>query len=74
MGPEYDMTEPTRVAGVYLATANVPEITAGTARLAALIRARPPRGLVWAYRPRPDLTHATICRVEGPPALAEALR
>jgi predicted alpha/beta superfamily hydrolase len=59
---------------LYLATANVPEITAGTARLAALIRARPPRGLVWVYTPRPDLTHATIYREAGPPALAEALR
>jgi len=59
---------------LYLASSNVPEISAGTARLAALLRAVPPRGLAWVYVPRPDLTHATIFRDVGPAALARALR
>lgn len=59
---------------LYLATANVPEITAGTARLAEFLSDRPPRGLTWVYAPRPDLTHATIYRAAGPAALVNALR
>lgn len=59
---------------LYLATSNVPEIAAGTARLATLLRTAPPRGIAWVYAPRPDLTHATIFRNVGPPALARALR
>ncbi len=59
---------------LYLASSNVPEITAGTARLAALLRGAQPRGLAWVYTPRPDLTHATIFRDLGPAALALALR
>ena len=31
-------------------------------------------GLSWTYKPRPDLTHATIFRGVGPEALAETLR
>jgi hypothetical protein len=46
----------------------------GAARLAALLRASPPAGLVWAYAPRPDLTHATIFRAVKPAALVHALR
>jgi predicted alpha/beta superfamily hydrolase len=59
---------------LYLASSNVGEIAAGTARLAALLRASPPQGLTWAYEPRPDLTHATIFRAVKPAALANALR
>jgi predicted alpha/beta superfamily hydrolase len=59
---------------LYLASSNVEDIAAGTARLAALLRTRSPRGLVWVYAPRPDLTHATIFRALGPVALASALR
>ena len=59
---------------LYLASSNVPEIAAGTARLAASLRAVRPRGLAWVYSPRPDLTHATIFRGVGPAALARALR
>ncbi len=59
---------------LYLASSNVPDITSGTARLAALLRAGRPRGLAWVYEPRPDLTHATIFRAVGPAALARALR
>ncbi|HEX3159539.1 MAG TPA: alpha/beta hydrolase-fold protein [Gemmatimonadaceae bacterium] len=72
---------PARVAALgsaprtlYLATSNVPEITTGTARLAELLRTAPPQGLALVYAPRPDLTHATIYRAEGPTALARALR
>jgi predicted alpha/beta superfamily hydrolase len=59
---------------LYLASSNEPELAAGAARLAALLRAASPRGLVWEYAPRPDLTHATIFRGVGPAALASALR
>jgi uncharacterized protein len=59
---------------LYLASSSVQEITSGTARLAAALRAARPRGLVWVYSPRPDLTHATIFRGVGPSALAQALR
>jgi hypothetical protein len=59
---------------LYLATSNVNEIAAGTARLAALIRASPPPGLMWNYEPRPDLTHATIFRAIKPAVLANVLR
>lgn len=58
---------------VYLATANVPEITTGTGRLADLIRTRSPRVRL-LYTPRPDLTHATIYRAVGPIALAYVFR
>ena len=59
---------------LYLASSNVPEIAAGTARLAAQLRTVSPPGLAWVYAPRPDLTHATIFREAGPAALARALR
>ncbi|HEX6535203.1 MAG TPA: alpha/beta hydrolase-fold protein [Gemmatimonadaceae bacterium] len=59
---------------LYLASSNVPEITAGTARLAELLRTAAPKGLALVYVPRPDLTHATIFRGVGPAALASALR
>ena len=57
-----------------LASSNVADITAGTARFAELIRATSPRGLAWVYFPRPDLTHGTIFRAMAPAALARALR
>lgn len=50
------------------------DINGRTARLAAVLQATAPRGLVWTYAPRPDLTHATIFRAAGPAALAGALR
>ena len=58
---------------LYLASSNVPEITEGTARLAARLRVAPQRGLRWRYVPRPDLTHASIFRSLGPAALVDAL-
>lgn len=59
---------------LFLATANVSDITTGTSRLAALLGTMQPRGLSWTYKPRPDLTHATIFRGIAPEAFAEALR
>jgi predicted alpha/beta superfamily hydrolase len=58
---------------LYLASSNVEDIAAGSARLAALLRARRPSGLRWTYEPRPDLTHATIFRALEAAALASAL-
>ena len=57
-----------------LASSNVADIAAGTARFAEIIRTVSPRGLAWVYFPRPDLTHGTIFRAVGPSALARALR
>ncbi len=59
---------------LYLASSDVGEIAEATARLEALIRARPPSGLAWVYAPRPDLTHATIFRGVEAAALAAALQ
>ena len=59
---------------LFLATSNVTEIAAPTARLATVLLNRPPPGLVWVYMARPELTHATIFRAVGPDALAGALR
>ena len=59
---------------LYLSSSNVPDIAAGTARLAALLRTVQPQGLAWVHEPRRDLTHATIFRGVGPVALARALR
>ncbi len=59
---------------LYLASSDVPDIAAGTARLAKVLGAASRRGLTWRYLPRPDLTHATIYRALGPEALAGALR
>jgi predicted alpha/beta superfamily hydrolase len=59
---------------LYLASSDVAEIAAGTARLAAVLRVSPPRGLRWRYEPRPDLTHATIFRALKATALVDALR
>ena len=57
-----------------LASSNVADISAGTARFAEIIRTVTPRGLAWVYFPRPDLTHGTIFRAMAPAALARALR
>ena len=57
-----------------LASSNVADIAAGTARFAEIVRTVSPRGLAWVYFPRPDLTHGTIFRAVGPSALARALR
>ena len=59
---------------LYLASSNVADIAAGTARLAAVLRTASPPGLRWRYEPRPDLTHATIFRALKATALMDALR
>lgn len=59
---------------IFLASSNVADITAGTARLADLLRAVPAAKLAWEYAPHPELTHATIFNGVGPTALARALR
>jgi len=58
---------------LYLASSSVPELARGTVRLANLLRAASPRGLVWTYAPRPDLTHATIFRGVAAAAFVRAL-
>jgi predicted alpha/beta superfamily hydrolase len=58
---------------LFLASSEVADIAAGTARLAEMLRAAPPRRLRWTYDPRPDLTHQTIFRDLGPSALARVL-
>lgn len=61
-------------ATLVLASSNEPEIASGTARIARTLQSANRTGLVVDYTPRPDLTHATIYRGEGPAALARALR
>jgi uncharacterized protein len=50
------------------------DIDAQTARLATILKAAAPKGLVSVHEPRPDLTHSTIFAGVGPAALARALR
>lgn len=50
------------------------DIASSTERLAAQLRAHPPRGLTLEYARRPDLAHGTIFRAVGPSALAQALK
>ena len=45
---------------LFLATSREPSSAVGSAQLADLLRASPPRLLRWTYEPRPDLTHANI--------------
>ena len=59
---------------LFLANSSEPVIAAATARLAALLRAVPPKKLAWEYVPRTDLTHGTIFRGIGPQALSSVLR
>jgi uncharacterized protein len=59
---------------LFFASSVEPDISAGAARLAGMLRTAPPRRLVWTYAPRPDLTHPTIFRALAPAALASALR
>jgi predicted alpha/beta superfamily hydrolase len=58
---------------LYLASSSVPELARGAVRLSTLLRNAAPRGLVWTYAPRPDLTHATIFRGVAPAAFVKAL-
>ena len=47
------------------------DIAAATARLAEILRANPPAGLSWQYKPRPDLRHDNIYRSVSPQVLRE---
>jgi hypothetical protein len=55
-------------AALYLSSAG-DDVGVEAAALAEAIRANAPRGLRWAYVPRPDLKHATIYRAEAPQVL-----
>ncbi len=55
---------------LYLASAGDDVVLEG-ARLAEVLRANAPAGLRWQYKPRPDLTHATIYRAVAPQVLRE---
>lgn len=76
-----DSVAPRRLAALdgrprtlFLASSDTPDIAAGTARLAEILKTAARPGLAWSYAPRPDLTHATIFRGIGPAALAAALK
>lgn len=58
---------------LYLTAANEEGIAANTAKIAALLKAKPPVGLRWFYEPRPDLEHGTIYLGQGPAAMVKAL-
>ncbi|HET7459684.1 MAG TPA: alpha/beta hydrolase-fold protein [Longimicrobium sp.] len=59
-------------AALYVSSAG-DDVGAEAARLAEILRADAPAGVRWEYRPRPDLTHATIYRAEAPRVLREWL-
>jgi hypothetical protein len=59
-------------AALYVSSAS-DDVAEPVERLAGVLRANAPRGLRWEYRPRPDLTHATIYRGEAPRVLREWL-
>jgi predicted alpha/beta superfamily hydrolase len=58
---------------LYIA-ASKDDIDSETTRFAMALRAALPRGLTYVFIPRPDQTHATIFRAEGPAGLARSLR
>jgi hypothetical protein len=54
---------------LYLATANVEEIVAGTEAIARALAEHAPPGLVWQHHPMPDEFHDTLYRASAPRAL-----
>ncbi|HEU4886201.1 MAG TPA: alpha/beta hydrolase-fold protein, partial [Longimicrobium sp.] len=56
---------------LYLSSADEENIAAPAARLAEVLRANASPRLLWQYRPRPELTHATIYRAEAPRVLRD---
>lgn len=56
---------------LYMSSADEENIAVPAARLEQVMRADPPAGLRWQYRPRPDLTHGTIYRALAPRVLRE---
>jgi predicted alpha/beta superfamily hydrolase len=63
----------TRGRTIYIASSRDDRDDA-TARFAAAFRIAAPRGVVWTYVSRPDLTHGNVFRAVAPAALASALR
>jgi predicted alpha/beta superfamily hydrolase len=56
---------------LYLSSADEENIAPAAARLAEALRANAPDRYRWQYRPRPELTHATIYRAEAPRVLRD---
>ena len=54
---------------LYLATAGVEDIVAGTEAIARALAEHAPPGLVWQHHPMPDEFHDTIYRASAPRAL-----
>ena len=71
--PAWLAAHPDVRARLFLAHAADDNLPPGVDTLAAALRAGAPRGLVWTFEPRPDLTHATIYRGLERRALAWAL-
>jgi predicted alpha/beta superfamily hydrolase len=59
---------------LFLSSAVNEDIVANTAKLVATLKKAAPAGLSLYYDPRPDLTHMTIFRGEGPKAFATVLK
>ena len=57
---------------LYFASSREPSTSVGLARIAALLRAAPPKGLRWTYEPRPDLGHDNIFHGLERPAIVDA--
>lgn len=55
-------------------SASKDDIDSETSRFALMVHAALPRGLTFVFIPRPDQTHATIFKTEGPSGLARALK
>lgn len=55
----------------YLSSADEDNIAPAAARLAEALRANQSAAYRWQYRPRPELTHATIYRAEAPRVLRD---
>lgn len=69
--PERLAAWPDVPAALYLSSADEENIAPAAARLDEVLRGHPAAGLRWRYRPRPDLTHATIYRAAAPGVLRE---
>ena len=59
---------------LFLSSAVDEDIVANTANLAVTLKKSAPAGLTFYYEPRPDLTHMTIFRGEGPKAFVTVLK
>jgi len=55
-------------------SASKDDIDSETSRFALMVHTALPRGLTFVFIPRPDQTHATIFKTEGPSGLARALK